>query len=273
MAANDGPTCDPNCYVHYENWIGETLKQDPQEVYDAIMDEVEFTQGQVMVWGKLHNESRLTSMHVAKKGMKYSYSGTTKDAKLFTPTLRKIAKKIKSEFEIEVDMCLANWYRDGNDSIGVHSDDEKDMSLESGGPHIFSISLGATRKFRFRRKGETKGWCAEFNLRSGDMVHMHGKCQEKYVHMVPKEKKVKEGRINLTFRVAAKDKEGNQIIRSPARKSQPRSPKPKSPKPKGDKYDQMTRTQLYEEAKRLEIPGRSKMKVAELRNAVREADK
>ena len=116
--------------------------------------------------------------------------------------MKKIAKRIENEFGVSVDMCLCNLYEDGTRNIGWHSDSESDMSKDNGGPHVFSISLGATRKFRFRNKSETTGWHEELILKSGDMVHMQRNCQDLYKHTVPVEKNVTGPRINLTFRVS-----------------------------------------------------------------------
>lgn len=187
-------------YRLYSGWLPEA-----ENYFRELKRTVPFSQGKVKVYGKICDERRLTSMHVRypEEGKKYKYSGTTKKVKPFTEEMEKIAKRIKRKFGIDVDMCLCNLYVTGEQNIGLHSDDEKDMSTENEGPHIFSISLGATRKFRFRKKTETKGYHEEFILNSGDLVHMKRNCQKLYKHCVPVEKEVTEPRINLTFRVSA----------------------------------------------------------------------
>jgi len=97
-------------------------------------------------------------------------------------------------------------YEDGTDKIGWHSDRE-------GGGGVVSVNFGASRKFRLRRikdengKTVTKGWSHEFSLGHRDVFYMHpenedgtGGCQSVYKHCVPREKKVKESRVNMTFR-------------------------------------------------------------------------
>ncbi len=187
-------------YHHYEKWL-----PNPEEYFKILKETVPFSQGQVRVYGKLCDERRQTSMHVLKpkKGKKYTYSGTTKKVKPFTTEMKEIANMIKRQFDIRVDMCLCNLYEDGSRNIGWHSDAKNGMSAADGGPHVFSISLGATRKFRLRDKFEPKGWKEELILKSGNMVHMQRDCQDLYKHCVPVEKKVTEPRINLTFRVSA----------------------------------------------------------------------
>ena len=92
------------------------------------------------------------------------------------------------------DYVLVHIYEDGKGSINWHSDREAMKTP------IASISFGATRKFRLKQKGKTSGYDHEFKLASGDLFMMYTGCQSKYVHSVPIECKVKEPRINLTFR-------------------------------------------------------------------------
>lgn len=101
---------------------------------------------------------------------------------------------IEDKFKTTYDYCLMHIYRDGNDTIGYHRDKE---ALTTD---IASVSLGASRKFRFRKLGQTKSWEEEFVLHNGDVLLMKEGCQQNYQHSVPVEKKVKEPRINLTFR-------------------------------------------------------------------------
>lgn len=109
--------------------------------------------------------------------------------------IRRIKRKIEKELNLRpFDYCLVHLYKDGNSSIAWHNDNE---ALDS---EVVSVSFGATRKFRFRKIGTTKGWKKEFLLGHGDVLLMKVGCQSKYQHTVPKEKRITEPRINLTFR-------------------------------------------------------------------------
>jgi alkylated DNA repair dioxygenase AlkB len=88
---------------------------------------------------------------------------------------------------------LCNLYRDGNDSVGLHADDEPEM-----GPVIASVSLGAERLFRLRRKGGSVAFSER--LTHGSLLIMAGDTQKNFKHEVPKEPHVTQPRINLTFR-------------------------------------------------------------------------
>jgi len=88
---------------------------------------------------------------------------------------------------------LCNLYRDGNDSVGLHSDDEPEM-----GPVIASVSLGSERLFRLRTTGGVVVYSKP--LPHGSLLIMAGSTQKHFKHEVPKEPGVAHPRINLTFR-------------------------------------------------------------------------
>ena len=111
-----------------------------------------------------------------------------------SPVVSEIRQKIEAYFGAEFDYCLAHVYRNGGDTIGWHADREALNGV------VASVSLGASRKFRFRKITETKGWEEELTLDPGDVVLMKRGCQKRYKHCVPVEKRVTEPRINLTFR-------------------------------------------------------------------------
>jgi alkylated DNA repair dioxygenase AlkB len=88
---------------------------------------------------------------------------------------------------------LCNLYRDGNDSVGLHADAEPEM-----GPVIASVSLGAERFFRLKRKHGPVALLER--LPHGSLLIMAGDKQKHFKHEVPKEPGVTQLRINLTFR-------------------------------------------------------------------------
>ena len=88
---------------------------------------------------------------------------------------------------------LCNLYRNGNDSVGLHSDAEPEM-----GPVIASVSLGAERLFRLRERNGTVAFAQR--LSHGSLFIMAGMTQKNFRHEVPKEADADQPRINLTFR-------------------------------------------------------------------------
>jgi len=169
----------------------------PISYMDSIIHEVSFEQKKVTVFGKTYNEPRLTAIHgddcVLEKT--YIYSKSVRKLNPMTPTLKELQSIVESHTGIHFDFVLLNFYRDGNDKVGWHSDNESMMDCSN----IVSISLGAERPFKFREKESRKVVWKEV-LKSGSMVWMKNGCQENLEHEVPKCMKVDEPRINLTFR-------------------------------------------------------------------------
>jgi alkylated DNA repair dioxygenase AlkB len=94
---------------------------------------------------------------------------------------------------------LLNRYRDGNDSMGLHADDEPELGPN---PLIGSVSLGVTRRFVLvpKRRTEQRSGRLDLELGHGDLLVMAGSCQHHYRHGVPKRRAVHGERLNLTFR-------------------------------------------------------------------------
>ena len=111
-----------------------------------------------------------------------------------------ILRQLKSELEIfsgeQFNSCLANLYRDGQDSNGWHADDEEELGIN---PVIASVSLGESRYFHLRHKSDHNKK-EKLLLHSGSLLLMKGSTQHNWQHHVPKTKRKIGPRINLTFR-------------------------------------------------------------------------
>lgn len=91
-------------------------------------------------------------------------------------------------------VALLNRYRKGSDTISWHSDREEMGDTKS----ISSISLGASRTFSFRRKGDNTS-DIDIILETGSILFMGPGTQENYLHCLKKDD-TSECRINVTFR-------------------------------------------------------------------------
>lgn len=81
------------------------------------------------------------------------------------------------------------------------SSKERNFNLNLGNNVIASVSLGHTRRFLVKSKDKEKeSGVVEYSLTPGSLVVMGGDMQKHWKHSVPKELRVKETRINLTFR-------------------------------------------------------------------------
>ncbi len=138
-----------------------------------------------------HWQPRLLASY-GDPGVVYRYSGKDNVALPWQPPLLEIKRQIEA-IQGEYNFCLLNLYRDGQDSMGWHADDEPEM-----GEVIGSLSLGATRKFRIRQNATRETMA--FEAGHGTLIIMSGTMQSFWQHEVPKTKLPVGERINLTFR-------------------------------------------------------------------------
>ena len=169
----------------------------PEWWYQQLLAELPWQHDVVTLFGKTHITNRQIVWMSAKD---YRYSGQLKTAVPWTEQLWKLKQQIEvmlteQGLGTEFNACLLNYYPSGEDGMGYHADNEKELGQQT---IIASVSLGATRKFVFKHR-HTKDKI-EFPLTSGQLIVMAGNTQQYWLHSLPKTKKVKEGRINLTFR-------------------------------------------------------------------------
>lgn len=181
-----------------EYWfIRDFLSFDQALEYETLLlKTIEWKQEEVFVFGKTHKEPRKTAWYGNQECV-YSYAGKTNYPIPWTDEL----VQLKSDIEAFVpgtrfNSVLLNQYRDGNDKMGWHSDNEKELGKN---PIIASLSLGATRFFDLKHK-RIKSLKKRLELPAGSLLIMCGALQENWLHQIPQQKTIKERRINLTFR-------------------------------------------------------------------------
>lgn len=162
--------------------------------FDELLRTNSWEEHDIVVFGQRHREPRLSTWH-ADGGKEYEYSGLLRTPLQLTPLLNDIRSRCESVSGASFNSVLVNLYRDGNDGVGWHADNEAVNGRE---PTIASVSLGATRRFdlRHRESKET----VKVDLHSGSLLVMSGLSQHCWVHQVAKTKQVVGPRINLTFR-------------------------------------------------------------------------
>lgn len=181
-----------NCIVLYE----ENLLQENE--CSSIIDEINDVNPelkQIKIFNRLCNQHRLIKLLGEKDNLDYTYSGLTLQSVKYPKTVNLVKEKLENELNIKLPICLVNYYRNGNDYISFHSDDETDLGKN---PIIISLSIGAERKFLFQNKINKK--IKELILKNGSMLLMAGQTQRYWKHSLPKDKNCKDLRINLTFR-------------------------------------------------------------------------
>ncbi len=172
------------------------IENEANELFVHLKNEVPWQHDKIKVFGKIYDQPRLTALY-GNNNKSYAYSGITMQPHPFSEKLNYIKSKVEEAAQLQFTACLLNLYRDGQDSNGWHADDEKELGQY---PQIASVSLGATRKFKFRRKDNHKEKF-EIDLNHGSLLLMLGKTQAFWQHQIPKTKKVINERINLTFRI------------------------------------------------------------------------
>ncbi|WP_307729910.1 alpha-ketoglutarate-dependent dioxygenase AlkB [Massilia sp. H6] len=146
----------------------------------------------VLVYGKRHLQPRLSAWHGDKP---YRYSGLQLAPLPLTPLLETIRLAVQDATGRRYNSVLLNCYRDGRDSMGMHSDDETELGSM---PAIASVSFGATRTFILRHK--TSKETLRLPLTDGSLLFMAGATQANWVHGINKTSRPVGMRINLTFR-------------------------------------------------------------------------
>jgi len=161
-----------------------------------LQTQLNWKQYPIKIFGKEMMQPRLVSF-AADKDISYTYSQTTLIWNDRPTILIPLKNSIQATYNIDVNSVLCNWYRDGNDSMGRHADDETELWPD---PTIVSVSLWATRTFRFRHKKDFT-LTHSVVLSDGDILIMDKGCQLNRQHAIPKTTKKIDDRINLTWRL------------------------------------------------------------------------
>lgn len=149
----------------------------------------------IKLYGKNMSLPRYTSWY-GDKNKSYTYSGINSQPNKWNKGLLYIKQEIEKVAKTEFNSVLLNWYRDGDDYINWHADNEKELGKN---PIIASVNFGETRDFIIRKNDGLEK--ITIPLKHGSLLIMSGEMQHFWQHSLPKRKKVKDVRFNLTFRV------------------------------------------------------------------------
>ncbi len=163
--------------------------------FHALRTRVAWRQDHLRMFGQVIPVPRLEAW-IADDGLDYTYSGIHHDPDPWIEEVAQLRDLVAAHAETTFNSVLCNLYRDGNDGVDWHADDEKEFGPM---PIIGSLSLGATRRFDLRRVDD-HSVKIELELHHGDLLIMRGTTQSLWRHRVPKTKKPVGERINLTFR-------------------------------------------------------------------------
>lgn len=176
--------------IYNADVLNDLLEKCANDVSDLLLEYPE-----IIIMGKIAHQRRSIGFFAEPGVEGYKYSGQIAKSQKLTKNLKMLLKFINTEFKDNYNGILVNRYKNGEDYIGAHSDDERALA-PSG---VISLSYGATRTFRIRDK-TTKDVVKDIKLKTGDLVIMSGDFQKEYTHEIPQEKRVKDERISFTFR-------------------------------------------------------------------------
>nr|WP_279346980.1 alpha-ketoglutarate-dependent dioxygenase AlkB [Gramella sp. AN32] len=174
---------------------GFFFKTVANDYFKELKSSLKWQQDEIKLFGKKILQPRLTALY-GDSEKEYTYSGLTMQPLEWTEELLKIKKAVELFSDTKFTTCLANLYRNGQDSMGWHSDDEKELGEN---PEIASISFGGERWFHLKHKYDSN-LKKKILLKNGSLLLMKGETQHYYKHQIPKTRKDIDERINLTFR-------------------------------------------------------------------------
>ena len=180
--------------LQYHENIFDTQSQNT--LFDSLKHDIAWKQDHIKLFGKVHPTPRLVAWY-GDPHCTYTYSGVVNTPLAWTPSLLTIKDRIEQLlYPAKFNCVLLNYYRDGHDKMGWHSDDEKELGPN---PNIASVSFGATRRFDFKDKTDPSNKFS-LELHSGSVLLMQGDMQHHWLHQLPAQKRILTPRINLTFR-------------------------------------------------------------------------
>ena len=170
---------------------------DQSQLYMKLLTNViNWKRERIRMWGREIITKKRIAWY-ADEGKSYTYSGSTFHPDQWNELLLEIKKYVEQYIKFQFNSVLLNEYPNGKVGMGWHSDDERELGID---PIIASLSFGANRDFIFKHKTDKRFENIKIHLKSGSLLLMLGSTQHHWKHTLPKRLKVREPRINLTFR-------------------------------------------------------------------------
>lgn len=170
-------------------------KSDSELLIKNLISEANWREDKITMFGKTFDQPRKVAFF-GSPDISYTYSKIKMIPQGWSETSRLLTDKINAIGDYQFNTCLLNLYRDGNDHMSWHCDNEPELGKS---PIIASLSMGEERDFFFREKKNPENK-TKLKLENGSLLLMLGNCQQEFNHALPKRKKQNGQRINLTFR-------------------------------------------------------------------------
>lgn len=169
-----------------------------QHYLNVLTQTIKWREEHIQLYGKRFKVPRLQAWYGDNEAI-YRYSNLRLLPHPWTEALLKLKSLCEQKTAHVFNSVLANLYRDGQDSMGMHADNEPELGKL---PCIASLSLGQQRNLIFLHK-LTKQKIV-LPLASGSLLVMRGETQDCWQHGITKTKRLLQPRINLTFRTIQK---------------------------------------------------------------------
>ncbi len=188
--------------VLIENWLPDS---EADNYFESLQKTISWEQSLIKIAGREIKIPRLNAWY-GDSDARYAYSGRQFDPLPWLPALLALRDKAQIELnhwqssdnkQAQLNSALANLYRNGNDSVAWHADDERELGSK---PQIASLSLGESRRFMLKHATKKQLKTTELILNHGSLLLMLGNLQAHWVHCVPKTKHSIGARLNITFR-------------------------------------------------------------------------
>lgn len=176
----------------YLNFIND---ESVSALWQELIDTLPWRQEHIRLFGRERAIPRLQCW-IGDVHAVYRYSGLTLQPEPWPPHLAALKQRLEQKTRHSFNSVLCNLYRDGQDSMGWHSDDEAELGPA---PVIASFTLGATRRFQFRDRHNRHDRIT-LDLPHNSLLLMPAGLQAEWQHQVPKTRRPTGERINLTFR-------------------------------------------------------------------------
>src|SRR6201996_371549 len=177
------------------DYYGQVLGPAEAEGYlERLLKEIEWRNDEAVIFGR-HIVTKRKVAWYGDNTYTYTYSNITRQALPWTKDLLALKELTERLTGVRYNSCLLNLYHDGDEGMAWHSDDEKELEPDGA---IASLSFGAERRFLFRHRENKE--TIEVVLAAGSLLVMRGSTQTHWLHSLPKMKKVRSPRVNLTFR-------------------------------------------------------------------------
>ncbi|KAA1159206.1 MULTISPECIES: alpha-ketoglutarate-dependent dioxygenase AlkB [Pseudoalteromonas] len=188
---NANPQQLPNGFSYQSRALSA---QKSLDLFYYLQKNLRWQQPDVTVYGKTGPIPRLQCF-MSDLNIEYGYSSSKQIVEPWDELLLNMRRRLEAHLNQPLNSLLVNYYRDGNDTMGWHSDDEIELGDK---PTIVCVSLGADRILKLKHKASNK--VTDLKLQSGSCLIMNGHSQRDYQHAIPKQTTLAHPRISLTYR-------------------------------------------------------------------------